>query len=119
MHEPQYRSRRPVAAIVSEQKMLTESDRTLHKPVDLSYVTGAASAWQSFRNTFLQAPFLFDLIINDKRFDDLLSQRPSSLITSKLQRLLEKCFWFWPRIVDAKAWANGAEGRPQTPLNYM
>jgi SAM-dependent methyltransferase len=99
----------------------TENDRTLHKPVDLSYVTGVVIAWQSFRNTFLQAPFLFDLIINDKTFDDLLSQRSGSgsSITSKLQRLMEKCFWFWPRIIDAKAWARGAEGRSQTPLNYI
>jgi SAM-dependent methyltransferase len=98
----------------------TENDRTLHKPIDLNYVTADASAWQSFRNTFLQAPFLFDLIISDKMFDDLLSPRPSSsIIMAKLQRLMEKCFWFWPRIVDAKAWAHGAEGRLQTPRNYI
>jgi hypothetical protein len=97
----------------------TKSDLTLHKTIDLSYVTGAAIVWQSFRNTFLQAPFLFDLVIDDKRFDDLLNQRQGPLIKSKLQRLMEKCLWFWPRIVDAKVWACGSEGRPQTPLNYI
>jgi SAM-dependent methyltransferase len=94
----------------------SEGERTVYKAADLHYVTGVAVAWQRFRNTFLQAPILFDLILSDKSFDDMLSQRRNSRIT--LQRLMEKCFWFWPRIVDAKLWAQGAEGRLKTPLSF-
>lgn len=49
----------------------------------------------------------------------VLAQRQNPTMTSKLQRLMERCLWFWPRIVDAAAWAKGAAGRLQTPLNHL
>jgi len=98
---------------------MIKDELTSQKAADLSYVSCAGGAWLRFRNTFLQTPFLFDLIIKDANFDDLLALRQNLTIASKVQRLMEKCLWFWPRIVDAKAWAQGRAGRSQTPLNYI
>jgi SAM-dependent methyltransferase len=71
----------------------------------------------SFRNTYLQVPWLFPLVIGDRQFDAVLNGRPRSA-RDKAQRGLERAMWFWPRAVDATVWAAGASDKPQTPLNY-
>jgi SAM-dependent methyltransferase len=73
--------------------------------------------WDKFRNTYLQLPWLFPLVIGDRQFDMVLHGRPRSF-GDKIQRALEKMLWFWPRVIDATPWARGATGRDQTPLNY-
>lgn len=73
--------------------------------------------WVRFRNTYLQMPALFPLVIGDRQFDAVLEGRPRTF-AGTIQRALEKALWFWPRVVDAGLWARGAPGKLQTPLNY-
>jgi SAM-dependent methyltransferase len=70
-----------------------------------------------FRNTYLQAPWLFPLVIRDRHFEAALRDRPRDF-ADNIQRALEKFIWFWPRVIDARIWANGAPGKLQTPLNF-
>jgi SAM-dependent methyltransferase len=68
-----------------------------------------ADAWKKFRNTFLQAYWLWPLVIRDSEYGDLLAERDNR---SVLRRLLQRALWFYPRITDAKAWAlESASGR--------
>ncbi len=73
--------------------------------------------WARFRNTYLQAPWLFPLVIGDRQFDAALENRPRTF-ADKAQRALERLLWFWPRVIEATPWASGAAGRLQTPFNY-
>jgi SAM-dependent methyltransferase len=73
--------------------------------------------WQRFRNTHLQLPALFPLVIGDRQFDAVLNGRPRDL-RDYAQRALERLLWFWPRVIDATVWVNGAPGKAQTPLGY-
>jgi SAM-dependent methyltransferase len=73
--------------------------------------------WNEFRNTYLQLPWLFPLVIRDRHYDRVLKSRPRTF-TDNVQRALEKLLWFWPRVIDATPWAAGSIGKPQTPLNY-
>jgi SAM-dependent methyltransferase len=73
--------------------------------------------WLRFRNTHLQFPSLFPLVIGDRQFDAVLHGRPRDL-RDQAQRALERLLWFWPRVVDATVWAAGAADKRQTPLNY-
>jgi SAM-dependent methyltransferase len=73
--------------------------------------------WLRFRNTYLQLPWLFPLVIGDRQFDAVLEGRPRNL-RDQAQRALEKLLWFWPRVIDASVWAKGAPGKSQTPLAY-
>jgi SAM-dependent methyltransferase len=72
------------------------------------------SNWLKFKNTYLQLPWLFPLVIGDRQYDDVLAGHPRSFS----QKVLERLFWFWPRVVDATAWAAGDSGKLQTPENY-
>jgi SAM-dependent methyltransferase len=74
--------------------------------------------WLRFRNTHLQLPALFPLVIGDRQFDAVLDGRPRDL-RDQAQRALERLLWFWPRVIDASVWASGAPGKAQTPLAYM
>jgi len=98
---------------------MTNSNEPCCRPPDLRYILNKRVAWSRFCNTFLQAHFLFDWVIRDEDFDSLLAGRRPSTLGGKIQRLLEKSLWFWPRIVDATEWATGSEGRLQTPDNYV
>ena len=73
--------------------------------------------WVKFRNTHLQASWLFPLVIDDRSFDAILAGRPREA-RGVIQQILERTLWFWPRVVDATAWATGQPGKPQTPENY-
>jgi SAM-dependent methyltransferase len=73
--------------------------------------------WIRFRNTHLQLPWLFALVIGDRQFELVLNGRPRKFL-DQFQRALERLLWFWPRVIDASVWAKGAPGQPQTPLNY-
>ena len=73
--------------------------------------------WARIRNTYLQAPWLFPLVIGDRQFDLVLNGYPRRF-PDKIQRALERLVWFWPRVVDATVWAAGDTDRRQTPLNY-
>jgi SAM-dependent methyltransferase len=73
--------------------------------------------WPHFRNTHLQLPWLFPLVIGNRQFDAVLDGRPRNL-RDQAQRALERLLWFWPRVIDASVWAQGAPGKPQTPLAY-
>jgi len=70
------------------------------------------------RNTFLQLPILFQWFIRDADFDRLLRPAAEAAHRSLAKRALGR-LWFWPRITDAAPWAEGREGRLQTPLNYV
>jgi SAM-dependent methyltransferase len=70
-------------------------------------------------NTFLAFPFLFDLVIKDQDFSDLMEGRVQRDRRYLLQRLLQKTLWFWPRIIDAKSWVEGRPGAERTPDNFI
>jgi SAM-dependent methyltransferase len=70
-------------------------------------------------NTFLAFPFLFDLVIKDRDFSDLMEGRVRRDLPYLLQRLLQKALWFWPRIIDAKTWVEGRSGTMRTPENFI
>ncbi|MCX7310053.1 MAG: class I SAM-dependent methyltransferase [Afipia sp.] len=74
--------------------------------------------WIRFRNTYLQMPWLFPLVIGDRHFDAVLEGRPRTF-SENIQRAFEKAFWFWPRVIDATLWAHGAAGKLQTPHNFL
>jgi SAM-dependent methyltransferase len=88
-------------------------------PPNLRHTLVPGGTWGRFRNTFLQLPFLFRLVIRDRDFDELLVGHRRAGLSAKVQRLLEKALWFWPRITDAFDWSQGDEGRPYTPQNYV
>jgi SAM-dependent methyltransferase len=73
--------------------------------------------WIRFRNTYLQLPWLFDLVISDRHFEAVLNAEPRNL-ADKLQRALQRLLWFWPRVIEAKIWAEGDAGKRQTPFGY-
>jgi SAM-dependent methyltransferase len=73
--------------------------------------------WLRFRNTHLYFPWLFPLVIGDRQFSAVLDGRPRTL-RDQIQRALERLLWFWPRVIDARVWAAGGPGKPQTPYNY-
>jgi SAM-dependent methyltransferase len=73
--------------------------------------------WVRFRNTYLQMPWLFPIVMGDRHFDAVLEGRPRTF-TENVQRALEKTFWFWPRVIEAKLWAHGAEDKLQTPYSF-
>ncbi|HVY59177.1 MAG TPA: class I SAM-dependent methyltransferase [Xanthobacteraceae bacterium] len=75
------------------------------------------SDWVTFRNTHLQVPWLFPLVIGERQFDAVLEGRPRTF-ADNVQRALERLLWFWPRVIEATPWAAGDIGRLQTPLNY-
>lgn len=74
--------------------------------------------WKKFRNTYLQVPWLFRIVISDRQYDQILSSHRRTFI-DWVQRILEKTFWFWPRIIDASSWALGSLDSNRTPYNFM
>src|SRR5262245_50876846 len=69
-------------------------------------LSGEAHRLRRAINTFLAFPFLFDLVIKDQDFSDLMEGRVQRDLPYLLQRLLQKTLWFWPRIIDAKTWVE-------------
>jgi len=82
-------------------------------------LAGRAHRVRSLVNTFLSFPFLFDLVIKDRHFSDLMEGRVQRDLPYLLLRLLQKTLWFWPRIVDAKTWVEGRSGTDRTPDNFI
>lgn len=87
------------------------------RPNNTKRLKAEMSDWVRFRNTYLQAHWLFPLIVKDHHFDAVLEGRPRTL-AGTIQRAFEKVLWFWPRVIDATIWAHGAPGKLQTPHNY-
>lgn len=73
--------------------------------------------WIRYRNTHLQLPWLFPVVIGDRQFDAALANRPRTF-ADKVQRALERLLWFWPRVIEARGWAAGAAGKGWAPQNY-
>jgi hypothetical protein len=82
-------------------------------------LSGEAYRLRRAINTFLSFPFLFDLVIKDRDFSDLMAGRVQRDLPYLLHRLLQKTLWFWPRIIDAKTWVEGRAGTERTPENFI
>ena len=76
-------------------------------------------AKQVFRNTNLQVPlWVYKLVIRDSDYDAVLAHGFSAP-RSKVRRALQRAFWFWPRIEEARAWAAAGTGLPYDPAHYL
>jgi SAM-dependent methyltransferase len=83
------------------------------------FLSGESYRLRRAVNTFLAFPFLFDRVIKDQDFSDLMEGRVQRDRRYLLQRLLQKALWFWPRIIDAKSWVEGRTGTERTPENFI
>ena len=82
-------------------------------------LSGRADRLRRAVNTFLAFPFLFDLVIKDRHFAELIEGRTKRNVPYLLARLLQKSLWFWPRIIDAKPWVAGRSGERKLPDNFI
>jgi SAM-dependent methyltransferase len=82
-------------------------------------LSGRVHRWRRAVNTFLAFPFLFDFVIKDRHFVELIEGRTKRNLAYLLERLLQKSLWFWPRIIDAKPWVSGRSGDRQRPDNFI
>lgn len=73
-----------------------------------------------WRNTYLVSPrLLFNFVISDTDYEDLLEAKRTSCKTSLPNRVMQNLLpWFWPQIVEAKYWAAAAENSRYEPRNY-
>jgi SAM-dependent methyltransferase len=83
------------------------------------YLSGRADRARRFVNTFLACPWLFDLVIKDGHFVDLLNNRIERNLIYLISRALQKGLWFWPRIIDARIWAEGGAGQSTSPESFL
>src|SRR6185369_2501979 len=83
------------------------------------YLSGRADRTRRFINTFLACPWLFDLIVRDRDFRDLLDNRIKRDARYLISRILHKTLWFWPRIIDARVWTEGGTGKQFRPENFL
>lgn len=60
-----------------------------------------------FKNTFLQAPWLWNLVINPESF--------ATQHSTRLNRLFLKLAWFWPRLADAEQWRDATSDNHRDP----
>lgn len=82
-------------------------------------LSGRAYVIRRTVNTFLAFPFLFDLLIKDRHFAQLIEGRMERTLSYLASRFLQKSLWFWPRIIDAKSWVEGRSGTERTPDNFI
>lgn len=77
------------------------------------------SRWIIFRNTHLQPPLWFyRAVIRDRHYDELLGTgAPTS--SRKVSRALCRLLWFWPRIIEARGWAQADTGIAWGPEKYL
>jgi SAM-dependent methyltransferase len=87
-------------------------------PSDGRYLAGLGDIRRRMLNTFFCPKWLFDLIISDHRIDEMLNLRMRRDPVYFVERILQRLFWFWPRIIDAKYWSEGDSGKLYTPDNY-
>lgn len=64
-----------------------------------------------FKNTFLQIPCLWGMVIDHNSFKEQHS--------TKLRRIFMKAAWFWPRLIDAEQWRDGAIGKQRDPNHFI
>jgi SAM-dependent methyltransferase len=82
-------------------------------------LSGRADRVRRFFNTFLSCPWLFDLVVRDRDFVDILNNQIKRDLRYLLSRLLQKTLWFWPRIIEAKMWTDGGPGKNQRPDSFL
>jgi len=74
--------------------------------------------WRVFRNTYLQGPlWLYRLVVRDKDYEQILNG--SAPRSQKVDRILRRLLWFWPRIGVADIWADAQVGGALGPENYL
>lgn len=80
----------------------------------------------AIRNSrFVLSRHFFDLVITDEAFQRILNPEPNSTssqrdLKSRGSRLIGRLHpWFWPRIVDARAWAESTSKEGWRPENYL
>jgi SAM-dependent methyltransferase len=83
------------------------------------YLSGRADRARRFINTFLACPWLFEMVVSEKDFRDLLDNQIKRDTRYLVSRLLQKTLWFWPRIIDAKMWTGpDSSHRPESFLPF-
>ena len=86
---------------------------------DLRHFIDKQYLWNQFKNSFLTPRFLFQLIINDQDYNDVLNNRPKTNLRWFINRFLSKLLWFWPRIIEAQIWADDSENAHYDPNYYL
>lgn len=75
--------------------------------------------WAIFRNTHLQSPrWLFTAVVSDTEFDEVLG-RVARTRRRTVTRILRRAVWLWPRIDEARGWAQADTGIAWGPENYL
>jgi SAM-dependent methyltransferase len=70
-------------------------------------------------HSYLTPRFLFDKVIKNKEFDDLLKLSVNQTSLSyKISRRLRKMLFFWPTIIDADTWIEGDFGKYRDPTHF-
>ena len=82
-------------------------------------LSGRAHRLKRAVNTFLAFPFLFDLVIKDRHYSELIAGQTKRNVPYLAARVLQKVLWFWPRIIDAKPWVAGRPGEGPQPDNFI
>lgn len=54
--------------------------------------------WRKFRNTFLQAHWLWRMVVDEGWYQRLREPRPGLCLRRRLESLLRRCLWFWPNV---------------------
>lgn len=79
--------------------------------------------WIMFRNTHLQAPlWVFRRVIRDDDYDRLLGNingHDSEASGTQVDRVLKRTLWLWPRIDDARGWAEASSQGKWGPEHYL
>jgi SAM-dependent methyltransferase len=82
-------------------------------------LSGRADFARKIVNTFFTFPFLFEFVVKGRHFAALRENRNRRDLPYLLSRLLQKTLWFWPRIIDARTWAEGGLGKERTPERFV
>jgi SAM-dependent methyltransferase len=70
-------------------------------------------------NTYLIPSFLFNKVITDKNFIELLNSTiDRKTLSYQISRRLRRFVFFWPTIIDADSWIEGDFGKYRDPLHF-
>lgn len=70
-------------------------------------------------HTYLIPGFLFNKVIADKDFTELLNSTiDRSSLSYQIGRRLRRFVFFWPTIIDADSWIEGDFGKYRDPLHF-
>ena len=70
-------------------------------------------------HSYLTPRFLFNKVIKNKDFDDLLkSNINQGSVSYKFNRRLRNLLFFWPTIIDADTWIEGDFGKYRDPSHF-